>query len=317
MSAQITTIESLLWIILLILLQNIVQGACPNDCNGRGYCTPENKCICGNGFTAPDCSQLTCPSGPAWVDKAYAKNKAHSMAECSRAGICDRKTGQCACFTGFEGETCQRSTCDCNGRGKCMSIGLMYEHYSPTFNSSNIYKPSYLYSNWEASMLRTCVCDMGYFGASCEQRMCPKGVDPLTFYSSYRAITITTSADSGLLRGSLKFTFNGESITFPANARQWSSTQCKAAFESLPNIGMVTCSRSTKFNQYSGSVYAIQFRQFPVLPYENNVYMNDGNPNLINFQCDTRFVTGAVNPTCVIADVQAVDLPSKYALCTP
>lgn len=51
----------------------------------------------------------TCPSGTAWVDKAYAVDKAHQTSECSNAGICDRLTGLCACFEGFTGSACQRS----------------------------------------------------------------------------------------------------------------------------------------------------------------------------------------------------------------
>jgi hypothetical protein len=50
-----------------------------------------------------------CPSGPAWADKAYADDKAHTVAECSNAGICNRQTGSCQCFTGYTGAACQRS----------------------------------------------------------------------------------------------------------------------------------------------------------------------------------------------------------------
>lgn len=51
----------------------------------------------------------TCPSGTAWVDKAYAVDQAHQVMECSNAGICDRKSGLCKCFEGFTGTACQRS----------------------------------------------------------------------------------------------------------------------------------------------------------------------------------------------------------------
>ncbi len=51
----------------------------------------------------------TCPTGTAWVDKAYAVDQAHQVMECSNAGICDRKSGLCRCFEGFTGTACQRS----------------------------------------------------------------------------------------------------------------------------------------------------------------------------------------------------------------
>jgi hypothetical protein len=35
---------------------------------------------------------------------------AHWYMECSNKGLCDRKTGLCKCFTGYEGHACQRGT---------------------------------------------------------------------------------------------------------------------------------------------------------------------------------------------------------------
>jgi hypothetical protein len=50
----------------------------------------------------------TCPADNAWVDVPTGPNTAHAVAECSNAGLCDRATGRCRCFAGFEGEACQR-----------------------------------------------------------------------------------------------------------------------------------------------------------------------------------------------------------------
>ena len=53
------------------------------------------------GFAAADCSQRTCPQGPAWSDAATADDVAHNLAECSNRGTCDRATGVCACYKDF------------------------------------------------------------------------------------------------------------------------------------------------------------------------------------------------------------------------
>lgn len=50
----------------------------------------------------------TCARGVAWADKAYATDTAHSEVECSNAGVCDRATGMCGCFSPFTGAACQR-----------------------------------------------------------------------------------------------------------------------------------------------------------------------------------------------------------------
>jgi hypothetical protein len=50
----------------------------------------------------------TCPADKAWVDVPTAASVAHALAECSNQGVCDRATGKCICFEGFEGDGCQR-----------------------------------------------------------------------------------------------------------------------------------------------------------------------------------------------------------------
>ena len=60
----------------------------------------------------PHSTTGTCPSDRAWVDVptfSASGSVAHAPAECSNAGLCDRTTGRCRCFAGYEGEACQRS----------------------------------------------------------------------------------------------------------------------------------------------------------------------------------------------------------------
>eukprot|EP00953_Heterococcus_sp_UTEX-ZZ885_P012296 7048-Heterococcus_DN1.PRE.1 len=89
---------------------------CPNSCSGHGACGPSDKCTCylksGSAdfaWTGPDCSLRTCPTGKAWAATAVAMNDAHPVIECSGKGSCARASGECECFTGYEGVACERS----------------------------------------------------------------------------------------------------------------------------------------------------------------------------------------------------------------
>ena len=46
---------------------------------------------------------------PNLVDSSGAalSDTAHAPMECSNKGLCDRKTGECECFDGYEGSACQ------------------------------------------------------------------------------------------------------------------------------------------------------------------------------------------------------------------
>jgi hypothetical protein len=108
----------------LVLCHVADAGSCAhlNSCNGHGKCdTVNSKCLCYNGFgsetdvstyKAPDCSMRSCPADKAWVDVPTGATTAHAVAECSNMGVCDRVTGRCRCFAGYEGDACQRSEYD-------------------------------------------------------------------------------------------------------------------------------------------------------------------------------------------------------------
>jgi len=96
----------------------------------------------------------------------------HELAECASKGICDRGTGTCECFEGYEGSACQFSSCPsvdgavCSGHGVCKSA----------LQVSNGF-----YQLWDKEAQMGCECDSGYEGFDCSERKCKKGSDPLSF----------------------------------------------------------------------------------------------------------------------------------------
>merc|ERR1711871_1796536 len=193
---------------ILFALVGLASAACPNGCCGNGICGANDKCSCFQNWQGPDCSGRTCPYALAWADTADGTNSAHYYAECSNKGVCDRKTGECKCFDGYEGKGCRRSTCPegCSGHGTCEYIDeLAVDYYNrrggpvnaQTTPQNNIPLSNYvtdsdntrtftgfLYQLWDAQKIQGCKCDLGYSGPDCASRVAPKGDDPLTTVKS-------------------------------------------------------------------------------------------------------------------------------------
>lgn len=53
-----------------------------------------------------------------------AEDEGHYHMECSNRGLCDRKTGECECFDGYNGIACGRQACPegCSGHGQCETV---------------------------------------------------------------------------------------------------------------------------------------------------------------------------------------------------
>lgn len=109
------------------------RSSCPNNCNGRGVCqnvfqmrlsakTKDNTftntaygawdsdkimgCMCDSGYRGADCSQKECPSGN---DVMLGLGKLEGR-DCGGRGLCNRETGNCACFPGYYGTACGSQT---------------------------------------------------------------------------------------------------------------------------------------------------------------------------------------------------------------
>jgi len=87
-------------------LRVLAAAQCKDDCNGRGTCGKDGKCVCGAGYGGEAC-ESSC------------------MNECSHQGQC--MEGSCLCFAGYFGEDCSHQGC-CSGHGTCDDPGTCECH---------------------------------------------------------------------------------------------------------------------------------------------------------------------------------------------
>jgi len=177
-------------VLLLAVMAAYVHAACDNHCSGHGTCGTDDVCTCydnwgiGQAHDSGDCSERVCPYELAWVDTPDKQGKFHKYVECAGRGLCDRATGECQCFDGYEGKGCARTTCpnDCSGHGTCeyiedMSYGATWTDYSNIgFNTD---PKTFEFSSWDAGKTRGCVCDATFGDVDCSKRLCPYGNDVL------------------------------------------------------------------------------------------------------------------------------------------
>jgi len=209
-------------VISVALLIVAVSANCPNSCSGHGTCGADDKCTCYPNFKSLDCSERVCAYQIAFADVAYGDNAAHKYMECSGKGICDRKSGLCKCFAGYEGEACRRTTCPnlCSGHGTCELMDEIAADTSPAAGGAS----GRIFTSWEAKKHQVCKCDPYWHGVDCSERDCPKGDDPLTTTATANEVqTITlsdgddtsTNAMTGFFTLTFKDKFNGVWTTRP------------------------------------------------------------------------------------------------------
>jgi len=172
------------------LTVSTVNAACDNQCSGHGTCLVDDVCQCydnwgvGLSMLSGDCSDRICPFDMAWVDTPDVDGFFHRYAECSGKGLCDRQSGLCECFDGYEGKACQRTSCpnDCSGHGTCeyiedIAYGTVFNQYQN--HDFGLYPKMLNYYDWDLQKTRGCVCDAQYTDVDCSKRMCPHGTDVL------------------------------------------------------------------------------------------------------------------------------------------
>lgn len=268
-----------------------IYAECPNACSAHGKCGAYDMCTCYRNWMSSDCSERICQFGLAHVDipkgdlnadgavdmekvvvndfiypygttELYAAqadascnvltNTAHEYRECSAKGICDRSTGTCTCFEGYEGSACQRASCPsnaggvCSGHGTCQTIKEI-----AAADNGNIYRL------WDEDSTMGCVCDGGYTGPDCSQRQCKYGVDPL--YSDNNATIRYSNWTFGFYTTTTTVvTGNYSLIFYDAYGEDWQTdpipitANCDTLtdiIESLPNdvipAGSVRCYQAT------------------------------------------------------------------------
>ena len=96
------------------------------------------------------------PLGTTEAFPKLADNSAHSYMECSNKGSCDRTSGVCVCYEGYEGSACQRSTCPSSAAGVCSGNGLCRtaEQIADLYGNN-------VYLLWDKKSAMGCVCDAG------------------------------------------------------------------------------------------------------------------------------------------------------------
>lgn len=132
---------------------------------------PDNLII-ENSFTYPYGTSEGFPQMED-SDLQVLTDSAHYYMECSNKGTCDRTSGECKCYDGYDGISCQRASCpgypaSCSGHGVCKTIKQL-----AFADNENVY------SLWDKDKTMGCECDASYYGPDCSLRQCKYGVDPL------------------------------------------------------------------------------------------------------------------------------------------
>jgi len=268
-------------------------AACNKNCYGKGTCGAYDRCTCFHAFdvaSAQDCSQRVCPFGTAWGVNTAQSNRPYR--ECSDQGVCNRGTGECECFEGFTGSSCQRTTCpsSCSGHGQCQTIG--------TWGFS---------AQWDSDMTQACRCDPGYEGPACNMRKCPRGDDPLStgqVDEVQQLIISSTASMDGTFALQLQG-WDGQVFTTRAlNIDTVSSISIAEAIQALPNnaFPQVTVSSVTRVGTTDSITFSVTFSATENAGGQTPIVILKGDANTDDHanQPIYRLTGGTITPTVTV-----------------
>lgn len=249
-------------------------------------------------------------------------NTAHAYTECANKGICDRKTGECECFLGYEGAACQRASCPdplCSGHGTCQTAA---EIAAKDYNN--------MYKLWDKHVTMGCVCEAGFTGPSCADKLCKFGVDPLYDDDEYMSIRVPTARvifensnrafdlSNGVLDGTYAIKFYdvfGEDYKTKPILVNGTCDHITSALEALPNtvvpMDSVTCTMAMEHDA-DEIAFDLVFQQNPgdLKPIEIDMYLDGTRSTVYN----TRTPTGMDYNTTVDFNVSVSVYPNYYGI---
>jgi hypothetical protein len=313
-------------IVAFVCLAASVYAGCDNSCSGHGTCSVHGKCTCydnwgiGLSHLSGDCSERICPYELAWVDKPDNIGQHHKYAECSNRGICNRDSGECECFPGYEGKACARTTCpnDCSGHGRCLYIqDLPFGAVAGDAMSGDyIYQQpkTFKYYEWDGYKTRGCYCDPQWGDVDCSKRICDYGTDimdqreNMLLTAKYQVQKLHFNADAFTLNATHGIEGKTFALTFKSKVNETFTTlpiqfftgpdnfhdfilDVQAALKGLPNKVIDDIHVAGSYNQYGNTA------DVNITFVGNN---NQGPQNLITvraYQCGdgcTPKITGMV-----------------------
>lgn len=277
-----------------------------NDCNQR-VChfglahvdTPKGDLDMSGGISGPD--HIVVDNHPVYPygttekfpqmedsDLTPLTHSGHYYMECSNKGSCNRQSGECQCFEGYDGVACERASCpgfpaSCSGHGTCKTISQLAQA-----DNGNVYKL------WDRYSTMGCDCDPGYYGPDCSLRDCKHGVDPL--YLDDAATAKVGIYDFAVLTTGTGFT-NGFSTTGTVNPGTNTGEWAIRFFDSFGEDWLTTAIPSfATCTQVTDALYALPNDVIPSGSVECNNLVKTSTLHPMDWT-DTMTTTGRIAHT--------------------